>query len=183
MDYKSRYPKLSGWTNKHLDTLRHPMPYVGPCIAEITELDAPDESTVFLAFFGDFVLDIETIVWYLVEAPPGDVMRSAFEAGEVSMEDFWDHRGWLIRMETSVMGQDDPWMQYIHPSQMDLNSRAHLQSYRDQSPYYRLIHKLSHLLEIEQSRGEDTSESQRQINEAMKQMPPRTASVNLKQSV
>jgi hypothetical protein len=107
-------------------------------------------------------------------------MRSAFEAGEVSMEDFWDHRGWLIRMETSVMGDDDPRMQYIHPSQMDSNSRMHLQSYGDQSPYYRLIHKLSHLLEIEQSRGEDTSESQRQINEAIKHMPLRQAPVTSK---
>jgi hypothetical protein len=66
MDYKSRYPKLPCWTNKHLDTLRHPMPYVGPCITEIMELDAPDESTAFLAFFGDFILDTKTIVWYLV---------------------------------------------------------------------------------------------------------------------
>jgi hypothetical protein len=175
MDYKTRYPNIPRWSDEHLNTMRHPMPYTGPCITEIMELEAPDHSAVFLAFFGRCCIDEEMIVWYLVEAPPGDLMRNAFEAGDVTMEDFWDHRGWLIRMETKVMSCEDPVMQYIHPAQMDSESRANLQSYGDQSPYERLIEKLNMLVDFYRSRGEDASEYQRQIQEAKRHMPPRQA--------
>jgi hypothetical protein len=180
MDYKSRNPTLRHWSYEHLNTLRNPMPYIGPSIADIIELDAPDRSTVFLAFFGIYSLDEEIVTRYLVEAPPGDVMRSAFEAGDVSMEDFWDHRGWLIRMETKILDCEDSVMQYIHPAQMDSESRASLQRYGDQSPYERLIENLKMLVDFYRRRGEDTSEYQRQIQEAIKHMPPRLAPVTLK---
>jgi hypothetical protein len=180
MDYKSRNPILPRWSDDHLNTLRHPMPYIGPCIAEIMELDSPDRSAVFLAFSGGYFLDEGIVIKYLVEAPSDDVMRRAFEAGDISMEDFWDHRGWLIRMETRIMSTDDPVMKYIHPAQMDLQSRGILQSYKDRSPYERLIDKLYILVDFYSSLGQDVSEYERQIIEAKRHMPPRPARMTLK---
>jgi hypothetical protein len=180
MDYKSRNPSLPRWSFDHLNTLRNPMPYIGPCIADIVELDAPDKSSVFLVFFGTSNIDSEIVTRYLVEAPPGETMRQAFEAGEVSMEDFWDHRGWLIRMDRRILSADDPTVTYIHPTQMDSESRANLQSYGDQSPYERLIEKLYILVDFYSSLGQDVSEYHRQIQEAKRHMPPRQAPVTLK---
>ncbi len=173
MDFKARNPILPRWTYDQLNSLRHPMPYLMPYFGDVIELDAPDRSTIFLAFRGRCDFDEVMIVNYLIEARPDDVMRRAYEAGDINMEDFWDHRGWLIRMETRLVDYDDPPIQYVHPSQMDRESRAKLQSFGDLSPYEHLIKIYTNIVELSKAFGDDTSEYQWRIDELIQNMPPR----------
>ncbi len=173
MDYKSRNLILPRWSCDHVDTMRNPMPYARSCLTDIMELDAPDRSTTFLVFYGHGLLDEEITFWYLVEAPRDCIMRRAFETGEISMEDFWDHKGWLIQMETILMATSDPVIKYIHPTQMDAASRANLQSLNGRSPYEHMIDRLTSLLKFRKDQGVDISDYQAQIDDVIRHMPHR----------
>jgi hypothetical protein len=144
MDYRSRFPVIPRWSFEVLNTVRHPLPYVYPGLGGVEEIDAPDGSTIFLSIgiSAYSVGERDFLVRYLIEAPPSDLMRASFERGELPMEDFAAHRGWLIRIENEILNEDDCTTSYIHPLQMDKRARDELSELGEVSPYEYLLSKL-----------------------------------------
>lgn len=175
MDYKARFPKLPRWPHSVLESERHPLPYVHPGFGSIGELDAPDKSATFLTVGTSLIRDQEIIVRYLLEAPIGYPMRTAFENGEVSIEDFADHRGWLIRLQTKIFCYDDLIVSYVHPTQIDSEARQFFKCFEDVGPYQRLLNGLVSIRNIHKKIGEEYESYDKEIQELLETYPSKFA--------
>lgn len=129
------------------------MPYIHPGFGHVTELDAPDKSAVFLTIGTCSNIDEEILVRYLLEAPPGYPMREAFENGEISIEDFADHRGWLIRLQKKILSPEDFVATYIHPTQIDPRVRRFYRRFESVGPYQKLVDGLKTIRDIQKKCG------------------------------
>lgn len=135
MDYKQRNGHPLIWTHDIVDSARYPEPYDEACLrAGLREIDAPDGSTIFLMMLGDFDEPNSLIIRYAIEAPPSCPARMAFENGEMSWPDFWEHRGWLLRFTFNLWGGDVK-TEFIEPRQMDPGTHEALRQLGNQSPY------------------------------------------------
>lgn len=167
MDYKARFPKISTWPASCHDKLRHPLPYEYPGYGGIHEFNSPDGSATFLAIPARVTEYPEGIVYYLLEAPPGCPMRVAYESGKISFDDFLDHKGWLIEM-TSVIGSDlDEEVRYIHPCQIDTETRANLQEFSG-NPFEILLSNMEWLNNFDREIGRDPTPRVRKANEILR---------------
>lgn len=175
MDYKSRFPQLPRWPHTVLETARHPMPYVDPGFGSIQELDAPDKSAVFLTVGSSIIREEETIIQYLLEAPVGYPMRDAFENGEISIADFADHRGWLIRLQTKLFCNDDLIVNYVHPTQVDAEARHYFKCFEDVGPYQRLLNGLISIRNIHKKIGQEYKSLDAEIQNLLETYPSKFA--------
>ena len=138
MDYRDKNPNISYWKiPTEFDLQREASLYEGPNVSHICEFIPPDASTTFLAIYGggeeDENFDLST-VRYLIEAPPECPMRRAFEIGDITWEDFWSHKGWLIEATTPSLFSDSYIVRYIHPSQMGPYTTKFIAEHSDKSP-------------------------------------------------
>ena len=117
MDYKSRNKIPRNWTRAIFDAGTYPEPYDVMTSHQLKEINAPDGSTKFLAIFGDMDNSETSAVYYAIEAPNSSPVRKSFESGEISWSEFWNHRGWLLRLKVYL--NDGPLeVEYMDPSQM-----------------------------------------------------------------
>jgi hypothetical protein len=157
MDYKKQNPVLPIWPASVIYGQRKPMPFCDPNQSQIREIDAPDKSSKFLLICGAMLEEADTSIYYLVEANPNDSMRIAFENGEVSMEDFWSHKGWVIKMEYKLLSDDDLDVCYIHPSQIDGFARQRFSRFQYTCHYDHLIEQCYKGIDIFKNQSMDYS--------------------------
>lgn len=138
MDFKARFPLFSAYPTNLLETGRFVFPFDSPAVYLLKEIDAPDRSVIFLRFGNRFSADESKAFGYLTEAPPNCPMRRAFEFGEITWQDYWYSREWLIQLEMPFpdLGSMVP-AKYIHPSEMDYRSKEYIDLYNHESPLMR----------------------------------------------
>lgn len=137
MDFRSRNPNISRWTASCITDARYEFPFNGPQYEPVRQYTAPDGVTTFLAIYGDGVESEDFVLsntWYLIEAAKDCPMRRAFEFGEISWEDFWFHRGWLIELTMPNIMVSDANVRYVRPTDMSLRAREAIREYNQQSP-------------------------------------------------
>ena len=88
------------WTWEQAANSRHPEPYDVLVDCTLSELDAPDMSTIFLVMQDHFDEDSGLIRLYAIEAPAGCPMREAFEWGEFTWDEYWTHKDYLYEIST-----------------------------------------------------------------------------------
>lgn len=118
MDFKSRNPHIDYWRDSMLETMHSPFPFDAPMQVPLFQIDAPDQSTQFLGLPFDMCENEELMVTYLVEAPSDCPMRQEFECGELTWQEFWQHRGWLIEYKYEFHIDGGAFVRYVHPSHM-----------------------------------------------------------------
>ena len=139
MDFKTRNPNLTIWTSAALNSVRSPFPFDGHTSGEtslIAEVNAPDNSAIFLIYFShgyeDENYDLVSTS-YMIETSQDCVMRKAFEVGDITWQDFWYHKGWLIEL-TSRLSQSTAKTRYIHPNDMHPDAKQFLEHCGSTSP-------------------------------------------------
>ena len=90
--------KVHNWTYDEYAESSKPEPYNNVFPAQVSELVAPDKSTVFLLLFDGWNETTGYSTRYGIEAPHTCLMRQAFERGEISWEDFWTREGEVYRL-------------------------------------------------------------------------------------
>lgn len=137
MDFKERNPNLFYWPDSSLNGGRFAFPFNSFTRVLISEYDAPDFSTQFLALSGNAYEDAELnlhLTLYMIETPKNCKMRHAFKVGDISWEDFWFHRSWLIELQTDSLYEKGAKARYISPFHMDSEAKDTIREYNDQSP-------------------------------------------------
>lgn len=137
MDFRTKNPNISFWRHPPDGFKRDAYPFEGPNVSTICEFVSPDKSTVFLCIFGSSHEDENFNIsfhQYLIEAPRSCPMRQAFEIGEISWEDFWHHKGWLIEASSPSIFGDGYYVRYVHPSQMTADTVDFITKLSDKSP-------------------------------------------------
>lgn len=136
MDYKARHGKPLTWTHRIFEAAHAPEPFNVFSSTYLKEIVAPDESTVFLELSGDIDETKGTISSYGIEAASSCPVRKAFEIGEMSWLDFWEHRGWLIQFTFDLQVFKGPIRaEFISPSQINKDTYTHLRLLGNQSPF------------------------------------------------
>ncbi len=137
MDFRDRNPNISYWDAGELGFMRDSYPFDGPNTTHICEFLPPDQSTVFLCLTGGFVehkdYDMSSH-YYLIEAPKGCPMRQAFEIGDLSWEDFWHHKGWLIEATFKSIRSEGYHVRYVHPAFMSKSGKETIEEFSGKSP-------------------------------------------------
>ena len=165
MDYKARNSVPHPWNDDILTNIREPAPFHrSPCRWSPYEMDAPDFSTVFLVLEGAFIESTLTAVRYGIEAPRNCPVRKAFELGEISWPDFWDHKGWILQSEQDMSTRICR-STYIHPSQMNVLTRKKLEKFGDTGPYELILRNLAFFWRVAKSRGVDEATCEKEYRE------------------
>ncbi len=140
MDFKDKNPNISYWHFGGKTLARKVCPYDGPNYISIEEIVSPLDQTVFLSLFGDWAenenFDL-SVIYYLIEAPRDCKMRQAFEVGDITFEDYWYHKGWLIEAKIPSLAAQGYNLRYIHPSNMCQAAKEYLQDPYQESPVQR----------------------------------------------
>lgn len=128
MDYRARHPELKSWPKQALESIQTPFPYCEPNTIAIYQISAPDDQTQFLGVSFDFSPDETYFIAHIIEAPQDCPIRKEFEFGDITWEQFWYHRGWLI--ELRIPFEEEPLIEvrYILPSQMTEKTKRHIMS-------------------------------------------------------
>lgn len=134
MDYKQRNPNIKYWPNSESNPICAPFPYDEPARVHIFELDAPDFSTQFLGLPFHISENEELFITCLIEAPETCPMRRKYEFGDITWEEFWQHRGWLIEYQYEFRANGGAHVRYIHPSEMVERKRSYLTNFNHESP-------------------------------------------------
>lgn len=134
MDFKTRHPHIKYWPEYTDETHCRPFPYDSPHKITISQLDAPDGSTKFLKYSAYSTEDYRYMVSYLIEAPPECPMRREFEFGELTWEEFWYHRGWLIEFRAELEGPAPIEVRYVSPEQLPTKVKDTLRRMGNTSP-------------------------------------------------
>ena len=93
-----RPQRVYQWNYQQFFEWRTPEPYDYLAWSALIELDAADKSTTFLLKYVAWNDDTADSTFYGIEAPRKCPMRSAFEWGELSWEDYWTHKDWLLKI-------------------------------------------------------------------------------------
>ncbi len=137
MDFRDRHPNIRFWFFDNSNFKREVCPYNGPNLTFINEFVAPLDQTVFLSLLGnggeDENFDL-SVVYYLIEAPRNCIMRQAFEIGEITFEEYWHHKGWLIEATIPSLSAQGYNLKYIHPSNMCQSAKEYLKNPSGESP-------------------------------------------------
>ncbi len=137
MYYRDKNPFITHSTCKSLSEYCNFFPFDGPCVNAPLEFIAPDNVTRFIGIYGggdeseDLVL---SSMRYLIESPLDCPMRKAFVNGEVTWEDYWHHKGWVIELAKPNILVDFAHVRYVHPTQMSEEANKNLKSLEDRSP-------------------------------------------------
>ena len=165
MDYKGRHGKPLDWTRDIFAKVVAPEPFDRFSDSYLRQLVAPDGS-IFLMIHG-FYDEIRGIaVSYAIEAPPSCPVRRAFEIGELSWPDFWNHRGWLLRF-TRDFSEGPISAEFIDPTQMISRTLEHLEDLGNKSPFELKLKQLEISMEMAHRFGEDPAPSEREYRDFM----------------
>ncbi len=137
MDFKDKHPDISYWHFGSGTLERKVCPYDGPNLIFIHEILAPVDQTVFLSLYGEGFESEEfdlSVIYYLIEAPRDCKMRQAFEVGDITFEDYWHHKGWLIEAKIPSLSSQGYSLRYIHPSNMCALAKDTLKNPSGKSP-------------------------------------------------
>ena len=122
------------WNYHHMRHRRQPEPYDQPHRAHLSELDAPDGSTVLLLRLVDFNEETGYMLHYAIEAPKGCPMREALEWGELAWDEFWTHKPYLY--ELMIPFHPGPvFTKLISPAEINPMAMARFRHLGQCSPY------------------------------------------------
>lgn len=164
MDFKERHPQIAYWPRSSFEDALNPAPFQHPGLGRIFEIRALD-GTVFLSMPSWQLPDDEAITRFLIEAPRDCPTRAAFETGGISFDDYWDHKGWLVKLRCELVSENDYEACYITPSQIDLATRQKFRQFDGVSPYQYLLEGMEHFLKSAISKGEDVTERKKRIQD------------------
>ncbi len=137
MDYREQNPIIATWSGKSISECANACPVDDPFVGGVLEFIAPDCVTRFIGIWGggkeseDFTL---SALRYLIESPLDCPMRKSFVNGEISWEDYWHHKGWLIELVKPNILADFAYVRYVHPSQMSDKAKEYLARHNDKCP-------------------------------------------------
>jgi hypothetical protein len=134
MTHRIIKPKAFTWTIDQLNQLRTPEPYDICGIGALFELDAPDNSTVFLLLMDHYNEDAGHADLYAIEAPQECPMRKAFEWGELTWEEFWTHKDHLLLISVPL-GYGIVHTRIVRPSEMSPQMKFRLKRLENLYPY------------------------------------------------
>jgi hypothetical protein len=144
MDYKDRNPVLS--QTKKFQMIVPSMCPFDQLELYVVEYFPPDRSTRFLSIAGWTETYPDTDTVYLIEAPLDCKNRLAFEVGDLTWSEYWDHKSWLICLRSYICQSDNFTAEYITPSQMDETSRRIIRKFDAISPMDEKLRDLSHIV-------------------------------------
>ncbi len=137
MDYRDRNPNITSWSGECLAECFSLFPFNLPQMLSFFEYIAPDGVTRFLGLYGgggesqDFTL---SSLRYMIEAPEDCVMRKAFAVGDLSWEDYWHHKGWLLELFKPNIMENFAHARYVRPNDMSQDAKDIILKFNNISP-------------------------------------------------
>ena len=143
MDFKTRHEIAPQWSYQEFRNTKNPEPHDQFAVANVRELETSDLEIVLLMYLSHFKEQDGLLIFYCIEAPRTCPMREAFEWGNISWTDYWNHKPWLIEI-TYKLGGHAPTSRYITPSEIvEKTVRS----------FDRLGHRGPYILKYEQLKG------------------------------
>ncbi len=116
MDYRNRYPEMTQWSYDRMANWRKVFPFNPIKNISIFETFAPDDQTTFLGIMADTRQERDYTLsskWYFIESSADCPNRKAFVLGELTWEEFWTSRPWLIELSWPDVMQLSGLVQYV----------------------------------------------------------------------
>jgi hypothetical protein len=118
-----------------------------PAIREFTE---PTTGISFLGFLGESFEDADFNIHstsYLVQSPRYCPIRLQFITGQITWEQYWSHKTWLIELKKSSVFSSEAQIKYISPEELPIHALEILKSDHLQSPVQIKLRNLENFLD------------------------------------
>lgn len=108
---------------------------------------------------------------HLIEAPDNCPMRRKFEFGEITWQEFWQHRGWLIEYHYESDLDGGAHVCYVHPSQMVERKKFYVRNFNHDSPMALKLWELERRSSFDWHVGDNMEELAKQLAEFREKYP------------
>lgn len=98
-------------------------------------------------------------------------MRRKFEFGEITWQEFWHHRAWLIEHQHELFNDSAAYVCYIHPSQMVPRKKFYFERYNHLSPMALKLQELEDRSTVDYYIGDNMEELAIKLIEFRKKYP------------
>ncbi len=137
MDFRDRNPNFTCWRGDCLANGRDVFPFNPIKNVFILETPAPDNQTTLLGILAhshqaeDYSISAK---WYLIESSADCPTRKAFVYGELSWEEFWTSRSWLIELSRPNIMQNFGTVRYVPSENILRDLKSTFQAFNHKSP-------------------------------------------------
>ena len=154
------------WTYDQILNWQSPEPYDIMYRGKLFELPTPHNETLLLVIFSKFDELNQYLTFYGIEAPRECPMRSAFEWGELTWDEYWSHKDAICHLEVPFSPAPIR-SQIIRPNQINHRTKNLFSRLNHQSPFDLKRRSLEHLYDTAKITGKNLIKAEQDYLEFM----------------